>query len=120
MTNTPELWRETVRLGVQALGFRIVDLGGGEVRMAAEVARHDIAAGVMTAAHAAIEMDKMISWRGEDLAAGEARRALQAAIGVSAARAELAMYRALLADVLCRAVAHDPHLALEAMALPHE
>lgn len=120
MSEPKDIWKERVRLGVDALGFRLVELGAGEVWMAAEVARQDVAPAVMTAAHAAIEMDKLVSLRGGDLDAAEARRTLQAAIKMSAARSELSMYQRLLSELLWKAVAHDPALMLEAMAEPHE
>lgn len=119
MTEPSDLWRETVHRGVQALGFREVTVFNGPW-MAAEIARQDLAPSVKTAACAAIEMDKQIAHGSADTPAGAARMALQAALATSPAAAELSAYQALLTEILCRAVAHDPALALEAMAEPYE
>ena len=120
MTDIPELWREAVRRGVEALGFRLVPLTAGEIWMAAELIQTELPPAVMTAAAAAIGMDKNIALQDDETPIARARAEVKAAIGISPATAQLARYQALLADALWTSVAYDPQLALEAMAEPYE
>lgn len=113
-------WRATILQGVEALAFSLVPLSAGEVWMTAELARTDLPPTVMTAAAAAMGMDKDVALREDETPIGAARAALKSAIGISPAAEQLASYQVLLAEALWSSVAYDPQLALEAMAEPYE
>lgn len=106
-----------MRRGVLALGFSILR-HGGETWMAAQLAGPQDGA-VARAAHAAIEIDKMIGLE-PGTAALAARAALVATLEAGPATRELAIYQGLLAERLWREIKDGPARRLEALAYPHE
>jgi hypothetical protein len=117
MNEPVDYWREVVRRGVLALGFSI-RRHQGETWMIAELVGPQDGM-VARAAHAAMEVHKLIELE-PDTAASAARRALIDQLEVGPATRALTIYQGLLAERLWRDIKDDPAQRLQAIAHPHE
>lgn len=130
MVETTDLWDSIVAQGVAILDFEQVVSGAGDGLLLAKVAETKPHPQVLVAAHAAIEIDKLIAL---DLAGPEAehaiamRRVLLEAMSATApsddlqqaTAAVLDRYRLALAAAVRRACGDDPASRLVALGSPH-
>jgi len=130
MTDPIDLWDTIIEEGVAALDVRPVTGSRGEVMLALQVGARDLHPNVLTAAHAAIEVDKLVAFELAEPYAGAAiqlRRILVQALSAKTPSYELKQataglldrYRIELARVVRRAAGADPCPRLSALASPH-
>jgi hypothetical protein len=131
MADPIDLWDTIIEDGVAALDFRRVTGARDVALLLTEVAASGLHPNVLTAAHAAMEIDKLIA---VDLIEPEARAAVQMrrtlleamsaktpSYDLKQAMAELLdRYRIELARVVRRAAGDDPGRRLAEIGSPHE
>lgn len=131
MADAIDMWGTIIEEGVSALDFRRVTGGRDTALLLAEVCSQGLHPNVLTAAHAAMEIDKLIAF---DLAEPEARAAVQMrrtlldALSATAPSYDLKQatsalidqYRLELARAVRRAAVDDPGPRLAEIGSPHE
>jgi hypothetical protein len=130
MADTIDMWDMIIEEGVAALDFRLA-AGSRDPLLLVEVASRTLHPNALTAAHAAMEVDKLIAF---DLVEPEAREAVQMRRTLleamsaktpsydlkQATSALLDRYRIELARAVRRAAGDDPGPRLAAVGSPHE
>jgi hypothetical protein len=130
MADAIDMWDTIIEEGVAALGFRLV-AGSRDPLLVVEIEAQPLRPNVLTAAHAAMEVDKLIAFDLAEPEAGDAvlmRRTLIEAMSATtpsydlkqATAALLDRYRIELARSVRRAAGDDPGPRLAEIGSPHE
>lgn len=129
MSEAIDLWGMLIEEGVAALDFKLLHGSGGALLLA-EVATRELPANMLLAAHAAIEIDKLIGFEIAPTASLEAVQLRRVLIQAMSARhpssdlelataAVLDRYRIELALAVRRAAGDNPAERLAAIGSPH-
>lgn len=130
MSEAIDLWQTIIDEGVAALDLRVVRGGNGAL-LTLQVGPRELPSNILMAAHAAIEIDKLIAFGLAEEASAHAvqlRQTLLQAMSASHPSHDLKMataevtdrYRIALGRAVRRAAGDNPGERLAAIALPHE